>query len=277
LDILDENSDYFGSYSLQNRKYAEYIRELARKGFEIAFHGASMESSPRDIIVESLKQFKAILGFSPRTYACHAGNRENIFWGEHRFYFSVFKLWYRLLNSNAKNYFSGHDPKSVYYWADICGETFDYVRTFTFNDINLLNIGRMPYLMKDRLCFKSSFYTCFADNVEEFNRLLSIENQIKLQKEKGVCILTTHFGKGFVKDGELNKKTKYLLSKIAKRNGYFAPVCEVLDYLMKVNGNCILSKKEIFYLEFRWFIDTFQRKLKKLDYEKTELKYLGSE
>ena len=275
LDNEQNNSNYKGSHTLQHTEYVAYVKELARRGFEIAFHGASMESNKRDTTIEALKQFHEKLGFSPRTFASHAGNRENIYWGEHRFNFAVFRLLYRLLNHSKVDYYSGHNPQSQYYWADFCRDTFDYVRTFTYNDINLLNVGKFPYRVKDRTCFKSCFYTSFADNVEEFNRLLSIKNQEKLLREQGVCIITTHFGKGFVKDGILNYTTKILLDRLAKQNGLFSPVCNVLKYMSDSVGDNYITKNDLFMLEFKWFIDTIKGKINRLDYEKTELQYLG--
>jgi len=277
LDSAEQNSNYKGSHSLQNPEYAAYVKELAHRGFEIAFHGASMESSPRSASIEALHQFREILGFSPRTYACHAGNRENIHWGEHRFSFEVFRFLYRLLNSGTAGHYAGHDMQSEYYWADVCRASFDYVRTFTFNDINLLNIGKFPYRMEDRPCFKCCFYTSFADHIEEFNRLLSSKNQERLATERGVCIITTHFGKGFVKDGILNGETKDLLARLVENNGYFAPVSTVLDHLKNCLGEHTITPAQLFALEARWFVDTIYRKFNKLEYEKTELQYLGLE
>lgn len=275
LESSQSTSNYKGSHSLQNREYASYIRELAGRGFEIAFHGASMESNSRELTIESLKRFQEILGFNPRTYASHAGNLENIYWGEHRFNFAAFRFLYRLLNSRKGSKYSGQNPESKYYWADICRDSFDYVRTFTFNDINLLNVGKFPYHVRDRACFKSCFYTSFADHVEEFNRLLSVENQARLARERGVCIVTTHFGKGFVKDGVLNPQTKYLLEQLVVNNGHFAPVSQILDYLRGLWGKNTIKPLDLFLLESRWFVDTIRRKLDRLEYEKTELKYLG--
>lgn len=275
LDSHQQNSNYKGSHSLQNPEYAAYVKELAHRGFEIAFHGAAMESSERKVIVESLDQFSTILGFKPRTYACHAGNKENIYWGEQRFTFTILRQLYLWLNREKSGFYAGHDQSSNYFWADICHESFDYVRTFTFNDINLLNIGKIPYQMAARPCFNNCFFTSFADHVEEFNRLLCEKNQDKLRNEHGVCIITTHFGKGFVKDGVLNPRTKQLLELLVKNNGYFAPVSSVLDHMGNCFGRQLLTPVEMFKLELRWFVDTIMRKLNKLDYEKTELKYLG--
>lgn len=275
LDSRDQASNYKGSHSLQHPGYAAYVRELAQRGFEIAFHGAAMESSPRDVTIEALQQFREILGFGPKTYASHAGNLENIYWGSDRFNYAVFSCLYRLLNHNKANCYAGHDRQSQYYWADICQATFDYVRTFTFNEINLLKIGKLPYRLGNRGCFNNCFFTSFADHVEEFNRLLSLDNQAKLVREHGVCIITTHFGKGFVKDDKLNEQTKYLLEQLVKNGGYFAPVHAVLDYLRNFWGQYDIKPRELFSLEGRWFADTIQRKLNRLDYEKTELKYLG--
>jgi len=274
MECAQQNSNYKGSHTLQDKEYAAYVKELARRGFEIAYHGASMESSPRAVIIESLRQFRQILGFSPRTYASHACNRENIYWGDNRFNFSVFRFLYRMLNPRKDNFYSGNNLQSQYFWADICRETFDYVRTFTFNDINLLNISRFPYTVKNRPCFNKCFLTSSADNVKEFNRLLSEVNQEKLQVEKGVCIITTHFGKGFTRNNKLDSTTKILLKRLADKNGYFAPVCNVMDYLTSIFGSYQIKNWELFVLEYRWFLDTFYRKLNRLKYEQTELKYL---
>ena len=268
-------SDFAGSNTLEDKNYAEYIKKLSALGFEIAFHGASMESSRRGKTIEGIKKFYDVLGFFPRSYAAHAGNRENIYWGEERFQFNIFKQIYRLLNPKKSNYYSGGEKKSPYYWSDIYQEHFDYTRTFTYHNINLLNIiNKLPYRIKSRPILNSCFFTTDADNVEEFNKLLCIKNQNKLVKERGICIISTHFGKGFVKDNELHKETKYLLAKLATRNGWFVPVSVAMDFLKNRGKNGYINDFALFILEFKWFLHTVKRRFKKKKYEKTELSYL---
>jgi len=269
-------SDFAGSHTLEDKEYAKYVKELSERGFEIAFHGASMESSVRKRTIKAFEKFYDVLGFFPRSYAAHAGNNENIYWGENRFQFVIFKQLYRLLYPKTKNHYFGDSQVSPYYWADICQKYIDYARTFTFSNINLLNISKsLPYSIKSRPTFESFFFTADADNVEEFNELLCTKNQDKLEKERGVCIISTHFGKGFVKNNELHQKTKYLLEKLAKRNGWFVPVSTVLDFLKSRSSNKYIGNFSLFMLEFKWFLHAFKRKLKNRKYEKTELAYLN--
>lgn len=268
-------SDFAGSQTLEDEEYADYIKELSGRGFEIAFHGASMESSPRERTLEALDYFHKRLDFYPRSYACHAGNRENMYWGEERFCFGIFRQLYRILNNKGKNYYCGDKVGSAFYWADICYKHIDYVRTFTYSDINLFNVGRkLPYSTKLRPFLKSCFFTCETNNVEEFNELLCIKNQEKLEREGGVCIVTTHFGKGFVKNDSLHPVTKELLLGLSKRNGQFAPVCVVLDLLRSERGDDVINNFDLFKLELKWFFHLIKKRLKKKEYEKTELAYL---
>lgn len=275
LKCNQETSSYKGSHTLEDPSYADYIKLLNQQGFEIAFHGATMESSFREGVIASLYKFYEVLGFYPRIYACHAGNRENICWGEQRLTFNALRFLYRFLKHDGISFYSGHDPDSPYYWADICQKTFDYVRTFTFNEINLLNIGKFPYKIRNRPFFNNCFYTLSADNVEEFNRLLSVKNLEKLRREKGVAIVTTHFGKGFVKKGKLNKRTKEVLINLSKQNGHFVPVSTVLDYLKENHGEYRIGNFKLFCLELRWLVSSVFQKFNNLDYEKTELEYLS--
>jgi len=54
----DRCSNFFGSHTLENPDYSEYMRDLQDRGFEIAYHGARMESSERHTVEKSLKKFK---------------------------------------------------------------------------------------------------------------------------------------------------------------------------------------------------------------------------
>lgn len=268
------DSDYLGSHTLEHDAYRNYIVTLADKGFEIGFHGASMESSLRERTRQGLDYFKNVVGYYPSSYACHAGNKENMYWGQSRFKHHIFKKLYKILNKDKTEY-QGEKEASPFFWGDICYEKIDYIRTFTFSDINLLKIRSLPlYINKDQKYSRYCFITSDADNVNEFNKILCRTNQERLERERGVCILTTHFGKGFVKRGKLNPVTQDLLTQLSRRNGWFAPVSKVLEYLKGFRGETSVQNDNLFSLELKWFVHAFKRQLNRLPYEKTELEYL---
>jgi hypothetical protein len=100
------------------------------------------------------------------------------------------------------------------------------------------------------------------------------KNQRKLERQRGVCILSTHFGKGFLRDGRLHPCTQELLEMLSELNGWFVPVSTALDFLRSSIKVKTLTKLDSFRLEFIWFLHSFWRKHKSLSYEKTELPYL---
>lgn len=269
-----KDSDYLGSHTLEYEAYRNYIVILADKGFEIGFHGASMESSLRERTRQGLDYFKDVVGYYPSSYACHAGNKENIYWGQNRFNHKIFKKLYKVFSKDKVEY-QGEKEGSPFFWGDICYDKIDYMRTFTFNSINLLNIHKLPlYINKDQKYSKYCFITSDTDNVNEFNKILCKANQERLEHERGVCILTTHFGKGFVKKGKLNPETQDLLMQLSRRNGWFAPVSDVLKYLKGLVDEISYQNNGLFNLELKWFVHALKRQLNKLPYEKTELEYL---
>lgn len=266
-----------GSHTLEYEPYANYIKELDSRGFEIGFHGPTMVSSKREDISRSFEVFHRVLGKYPRIYAAHSMNRENLYWGASRFSFSIFQKLYTFLSNEKKDYYQGHQERSPYFWGDLCMQHIEYVRNFTYNNINLLNVCKeLPYSNMKTPWIKSWFYTSDADNIEEFNHLISEKNQEKLHNERGVAIITTHFGKGFLKHKDIDRKTRQLLLQIKKRNGWFAPVSEVLDYLKFLNSETTISSRQLFIMELKWFINALVRKFNHKNYEKTELSYLKS-
>src|SRR5215510_845910 len=74
-----------GGDSLENQIYRNFILDLKAKGFEIALHGASDESSPRPRVIEGLKKFREIIGHAPRIHANHTGQADSLYWGKDRF------------------------------------------------------------------------------------------------------------------------------------------------------------------------------------------------
>lgn len=268
-------SDYRGSHTLENSDYLEYILHLQQKGFEIAFHGATMESSRREKIISALEKYNTLLGQYPVSYAAHSNNRDNLYWGKDRFSFGLFKVLYNLLSSESSDFFQGHVEDSDYFWGDLAKEHIQYTRNFTFDGINLLKSNfPLPYRNGDKQWSNFWFYSCDADNVESFNVLLSEENQEKLINEKGVCIVSTHLGKGFNVDGKLHPETDRLLTRLSRNKGWFVPVNQVLDYLRTTPVADGMSRSQLFRLELMWFISSIFRRNKNLPYNKTEVPYL---
>ena len=274
-----------GSHTLENpfgpsgyvREVSDYIKELDKRGFEIGFHGPTMVSSKRAETERAFRIYHEILGKYPRIYASHSMNRENLYWGESRFTFKSIKKIYSFLSKEPMNYYCGHEKESEYFWGDLSLKHLEYVRNFTYN-INMLNIGKkLPYSNKKKPWVKSWFYTCDADNVEEFNNLICEKNQNKLIRERGVCIITTHLGKGFNTERAIHKRTRELLTRLRSKNGWFVPVSEALDFLKAESGIHDILPKELFMMEIRWLIDSMARKLKRKSYLKTEVEYLKKE
>ena len=276
LDYDQDNSHFAGSHTLENHAYAKYIKELSKRGFEIAFHGASMESSNKEKTKRALENFFDILGFFPRSYASHASNRENLYWGTHRFSSKLLRIFYHTLGKDKNSYF-GTDKSSEYFWGDLAKKHIAYTRSFTFYDINLLNITKyICYRSPHFPCVNNWFITSDADNVEEFNQLISAKNQDKLENERGICIISTHFGKGFVSNGQLNPVTKELLLKLSRRKGLFVPVSTLLDFISE--KTCLdneIPNSALIKIEFHWLIRSISRRLYKKSYSMTEKEYLS--
>jgi hypothetical protein len=270
-------SHYTGSHTLEDSPYLEYVRYLKTIGFEIAFHGATMETSTRQEVKASIEKFNKLLSVYPRSYAAHSCNRDNLYWGKDRFSLSLFKFLYNLLSSTSSSHFQGHVENSPYFWGDLAKKYICYMRNFTFDEINLLTKKcPLPYRNHYKHWANYWFYSCDADNVESFNFLLKEENQDKLIREKGVCIISTHFGKGFAVDGKLHPETDRLLKRLSQANGWFMPVCQVLDHLRSTQPTDKISFFQLVRLELEWFIDAAIRRKKNLPYEKTEVPFLRS-
>jgi len=270
------DSDYKGSHTLQDDAYARYMNELQDNGYEIAYHGPTMVSSTREETTRALDLFRNVLGRYPRCYAPHSQNRENLYWGRARFTIPFFRWLYTFIANENPGHYQGHLEASTYFWGDICLKHIDYVRNFTFTEMNLLNISDMlTYHDAAKPLVKSWFFTADADNVEEFNRLLCEANQERLQRERGVCLVSTHFGKGYVKEGRLHGDTTALLKKLSLRDGWFVPISTALDFIRSRQNKESLTVDQRFILEARWFLHTIRRRRGALQYDKTEIDYLA--
>ena len=273
----DGPSDYAGSHTLQDPPYVAFIRELAEEGFEIAFHGATMESSTREDTLRALDVFHAALGFYPRSYASHSSNRDNLYWGPARFSSPFLRTLYRLLGGEADDVFLGHVEGSPYFWGDKSLEHLRYVRSFTFDTANLWSITPHVCYEDDRTPWvRSWFVSADADNVEEFIRVVSDENQDRLEREGGLLIVSTHLGKGFVRGDRVDPRVQRLLQHLSRRSGWFVPTGEILDHLASCGLVERIARGARRRLEWLWFLHALKRRRRQRTYFKAELDYLDT-
>ena len=254
--------DFSLSETMDDPNYRDFVLDLHARGFEIAFHGATMETSARERTARALERFRCVFGTPPRVHANHAFNRDNLYWGAARLDDSALRLLYRIAFRQAPDFFQGHCPGSPYWWGDLCVEQIEYVRNLTFSEINLLRVNpSMPYRDPIRPCVRWWFSAADAEGVDEFNALLRPENQGRLEAEGGVCIVATHFGKGFARHGKPHPETQRLLESLAGRNGWFPPVVELLDWLRARRDTDTLPAREWRRMQWRWARDILVRRL----------------
>ena len=67
---------YFAGHTLEDPGYLEFVRELLERRFEVAFHGATMESSVRERTLRALDVLRERLGVEPQIHCNHGHNRE---------------------------------------------------------------------------------------------------------------------------------------------------------------------------------------------------------
>lgn len=254
-NCIGKSKNFYRSQTMENPEYAEYVQSLKEKGFEICFHGASMESSPREFILDALEKYRDRFGESPRIHCNHSKNRDNLYWGEERFNTSVFRMAYRLTHYSNRNYFSGHDPESIYFWGDLCKKHIRYIRNLCYDEVNVLKINpSMPYY--NARCSFSNLWFSATDTPEvaHFNALLTEEKLQRLEQEGGVCLVATHFGKKFVVNGKVDEQTSRVLHYLSGRPGWFVPVSTILDYLYENGSRGSISRRELLDMEFRWIL-----------------------
>src|SRR5262249_45602048 len=135
-----EGSDDFGmAETLDDPAYRAFAVDLQARGFEIAFHNATMESSLRERTVRALDRYADTFGRPPRVHANHSFNRENLYWGRDRLDNPLLRGFYGAVLRLPRDFYLGHTPGSPYWWGDLCAKRIEYVRNLTFGDVNLLN------------------------------------------------------------------------------------------------------------------------------------------
>ena len=247
----------------EDSSYLNWLLELKEKGFEIGYHNTTHQSSNRQEIERGLKKFKELFGQASIVMANHSTNKENIYWGSLRLSQSR-KIIYNILTLFKKNkYYEGHNESSPYFWGDLCEENISYVRNFVFSDINTLKYcPYMPYQDLTKPFVKYWFSSSDGNNVKKFNNCTSDQNQDRLEKEGGACIMYTHFSDGFCKNGKLCEKFKNQMNRLSKKDGWFVPTGTLLDFLKKKNALQTINNKQRTSLEWKWLFDKLVSTLK---------------
>jgi hypothetical protein len=114
----------------------------------------------------------------------------------------------------------------------------------------------MPYRLAGTPYVNKWFSTADAPDASSFVQLLSEQRLDALEKAGGVCILSTHLGKGFVKDGNMDPQVERILNQLGRRPGWYVPVTEMLDHLAKNQRQTqCLGWSKALILEMRFIMD----------------------
>lgn len=260
LACPEGSKNFASSQTLEDPSYLAFVLDLKRRGFEITWHGATMESSPRDRTIAALERFRKQIGHYPRIHANHAGNRENLYWGPRRIDQPVLKFLLGRLG-HSPDYFTGDREDSPYWWGDLCARHIVYARNLTFRTLNLAAINPgMPYHDPARPLVPYWFSCSDAEDATSFAQLLHPHRQNDLEMQGGFCIVATHFGKGFAQSGAVNPIVEERLRSLSLRPGWFPTVGELLDWLFQHRQSDTIGSSEWRKMQWQWARDTFLRR-----------------
>ena len=249
------------SETLEDPAYLALTRELSEKGFELAFHCATMESSTRDRTLAALARFQQLTGCTPRVHANHAYNRENLYWGTARFDDPLVRWFYARTNGQPPDHYRGAEPGSPWWWGDVARDTFTYIRNLTFGELNLSQVNpSMPYRDPSRPIARWWFSASDAEDADEFVQLASRSALDRLEAEGGVAIVATHLGKRFAERGRVRHDVRRCFEDVARRNGWFVPVGRLLDWLRERRSGDGLPAREWRRMQRRWARDLIVRR-----------------
>jgi hypothetical protein len=254
LECPEGSRHFYAADTLERSEYLEWVRELVAAGFDLGLHGATMESSLRERTQSGLERIKRNFGGIPRVYANHGFNRENLYWGAQRFRTPWLRYLVARLSDQDEDFFQGQMQGSEYFWGDLCQRHVEYVRGLTSGCLNIERFDpHTPYRLNDTPFVNFWFSTADAPDAETFKRRMTIAALDKLEAEGGICILSTHLGKGYARDGRLDPDIDKIFRGLAERSGWFVPVAEILDFMRdKRASDRVLSAAECARLELRF-------------------------
>lgn len=247
-----------GGTTLGDPDYLRWVLELQQAGHEIGYHNATDHPSVRGDTIRALDRFEELFGHPPKVGADHSANIEALYWGPLRLSglrSSAYAAAQRIMRPNRPT-FSGSDPRSDYFWGDVCRERVTYWRSFCFDEVDMLRVSpKLPYHDPRRSYVNFWFTSSDGSNVPRFVRHLTEEKLDRLEAGGGVCIMYVHFGSKFAVDGQVDPSFVDAIERVADRRIWVAPVGEVLDHLRAQMGDSSLTDRERWWLENRWVLD----------------------
>lgn len=239
----------------EDSDYLAWLKQIKAAGFELGLHNVSASSSMRDRIEKGLDLFCHHLGPPPYVHANHSSALENIYWGLKRFSDPLVRSIYHALTIRKNRRFYGDEEGSPYFWGDLCKERIRYVRNLVFKEINTLQMcPEMPYHDPQKPYVNHWFASSDGGDVERFIHTLSSIGD--LQRERGACIIYTHFANGFVSNGRLDPRFVRVMRDVSERPGWFVPVGGLLDWLRnnRPSTEQTISKSSLVRMERRWLL-----------------------
>jgi hypothetical protein len=245
----------YAGVSCADMDYRDYVVHLQDIGFEPGYHCATIHTSTREQVRESLEKFKTYFGTSPKTMSNHFDSRESLYWGSDRLSGWRRMAYNTLTLGRHKNGSLGHKSGTNHFWGDLAKTNIKYCRNFVFSEINTLKLCPfMPYHDPDRDYVNYWYSSSEAADLQACLRTIPEAAQDKLVEEGGACILYTHLGKGFYENGKLDSRFQELMTRLSKLGGWYVPVGTLLDHLLAQQGNPVISNQQRSALEARWLM-----------------------
>jgi hypothetical protein len=145
---------------------------------------------------------------------------------------------------------------SAYFWGDVARDKVRYVRSFAFAR---LDTGRIspggPYRDATTPWVNMWFNTSDAPDVDAFKRLVTEEGIDRLRSRESYTIISTHLGKGFVQNGQVDPRVEEVLRYVADLDGWFVPVSTLLDHLVDAHGENLMRGPARWRLESAHIVD----------------------
>jgi hypothetical protein len=251
------------SETLEDRHYLDFVLDLRARGFEITWHGATMESSSRERTLRALARYRDVFGEYPKIHVNHSLNKENLYWGCERVDDPILKHLSARLFSTRPGYFQGHVEGSKYWWGDVAPRIVKYSRNLTCNGIVTSAFNpSMPYRDPNRPLAPWWFSCSDAEDVDEFIELIDPKNVDQLEAAGGFCIVATHLGKRFWLNGRVNPLFEERMTALAARDVWCPTVGELLDWLAERRTADTLPAAEWRAMQWRWAWDLVFRKVR---------------
>jgi hypothetical protein len=235
-----------------NAEYRGWMQELQAAGFEIGLHSVAPGSLTRPEIEVGLARFREYFGGDPVTMANHY-NADAMYWGPARLTGINRALYSAATRGASAGRFFGECDGHESFWGDLCRQHIRYCRNFVFRELNTLKACPvMPYHDPDRPYVNFWYASAEASNLPRFLERTTDEAVDRLEEEGGAAILYTHFGHGYHESGSLDARFKRIMTRVAKKNGWFVPVSVLLRYLETQGNGQPIARKLRGQMERRW-------------------------